>query len=668
MYWVSQKGLSLKPRRAVEDPSHLTKAEVRHRSAAAAREAAGGGDGEEGSWEDVEDDEDAMDEEELRRQEVLTAQAAAQRILGAGSGGRGGSGGEAREAGDVEDEDAKIQRLYNFDKYYPDDENVLPGGLTGELVMADGEKDPYLVVDPDEDDESDIDDFTIRPTDSLLLIGKTEDDFSTVEMHVYEDDEAHLYVHHDFILPAFPLALAYLDFCPGSSEGARGNFLAVCTFRPEIEIWDLDEIDGLDPAGVLGGFETEYGEALARAQAAVNEEEGIPEGDGEAKPTKASKKGKDEKKPGRARRALEKLAKSPVFAEGSHTDSVLSVSWNPSQRNILASGSADGTVKVWDLAQLSCVATLTHHAGKVQTVAWNPAEPTVLLTASFDRTAAVVDVRSGSLLRFDITADAESAAWDPHNPGCFFAATEAGRVLKFDVQRAVASQGAGTSVEPVFTIHAHDDAVSAMALSPDVPNLLATGSTDLTVKLWACDDNRPSCIFSRNFGVGPVFSLAFSPDTPLKLAIAGGKGKVMVWDCTDRSEVRRRYSDVVAKISSTNSKRETTVYDGLDHAKEMENTVQSMERMAISSMKGGRGGTGGMGGEEDDDGEGAGDGSEEGMAVDGGDGDGGKKKKKGKKDGKKKAPVAAQDDMGSISEEEETKLKLTKKLKLKKKK
>lgn len=45
-----------------------------------------------------------------------------------------------------------------------------------------------------------------------------QDDVSTLELWVYEEagtlgEEANVYVHHELMLPAFPLCLAWLD-CP----------------------------------------------------------------------------------------------------------------------------------------------------------------------------------------------------------------------------------------------------------------------------------------------------------------------------------------------------------------------------------------------------------------------------------------------------------------------
>jgi len=83
-------------------------------------------------------------------------------------------------------------------------------------------------------------------------------------VYVYEEPHDNLYAHHDIPLPIFPLCLAWLDYRPASFEqtagatggaaaaAGRSNLIAVGTFAPQIEIWDIDVIDALEPLAVLG--------------------------------------------------------------------------------------------------------------------------------------------------------------------------------------------------------------------------------------------------------------------------------------------------------------------------------------------------------------------------------------------------------------------------------
>lgn len=103
----------------------------------------------------------------------------------------------------------------------------------------------------DEEDE-DRDDMEIKRTDGVILVANTEEDFSSLEIQIYDEEEGNLYVHHEIALPAFPLSLAWMDISPLDVEKS-GSFVAIGTFKTGIEIWDLDILDALEPVAVLGG-------------------------------------------------------------------------------------------------------------------------------------------------------------------------------------------------------------------------------------------------------------------------------------------------------------------------------------------------------------------------------------------------------------------------------
>ena len=111
-----------------------------------------------------------------------------------------------------------------MDHYDSDDAapNLLQRLLAGKGdVFLDPDGDPYLAVGADDDSEAE--DLTIRHSDHVILAARHEEDVSNLEVWVYEeggaDGEANVYIHHDIVLPAFPLCVAWLDCDPTALLG-----------------------------------------------------------------------------------------------------------------------------------------------------------------------------------------------------------------------------------------------------------------------------------------------------------------------------------------------------------------------------------------------------------------------------------------------------------------
>ena len=64
---------------------------------------------------------------------------------------------------------------------------------------------------------------------------------------------------------------------------------------------------------------------------------------------------------------------------------------------MLASGSVDGTMKLWDASTGKLLSTLTGHAGPVSSVAWS-LDGKVLASGSLDKTVKLWDASTGNLL------------------------------------------------------------------------------------------------------------------------------------------------------------------------------------------------------------------------------------------------------------------------------
>jgi periodic tryptophan protein 1 len=418
--------------------------------------------------------------------------------------------------------DAAMAEL-DMDKYDDeDDADVNAARLFGggRATFHDtNDEDPYMTVkdEEDEEDEDYPDDFTVRGTDLVMLAARTDDDVSHLEVYVYEEpvlngtDEGNLYCHHDLLLPAFPLCMSWMD-CPTDGREGRANRVAVGTMYPGIEIWDLDVIDAVEPVATLGGYEDD--DIRGGGGSEDEDEEDAPRKGGKKASKKAGKK-----------KASRERKKKPALKTDGHSDAVLGLSWNAQYRNVLASASADHTVRVWDISTQKTQHVLRHHDGKVQAAEWNPAEPTVLLSGGFDRRACVVDVRAPekAAMAWDVHADVECAVWNLNEPTSMLVSDESGAVLCLDTRK-----GAGSA--PVFALEAHERATPSLSLCPGAPALLLTCSTDKMLKLWDIAGGKPSLVATNNPQIGAVFSAGFAPSVPYLVGCAGSKGEVAVWD------------------------------------------------------------------------------------------------------------------------------------------
>lgn len=423
----------------------------------------------------------------------------------------------------LRDEDDDLKE-YDLDHYDDDVENDksdegigmgMFGNVKSLAYHTSNEDDPYITMKENEEDDEDREELQILATDNMLLAAKVEDEVAHLEIYVYEDEADNLYVHHDIMLPAIPLCVEWLDIPAGNAivdKDSRANFVAVGTFEPDIEIWDLDTVDRMYPNAILG------------------------QGGQENKATDAKEKEKKKRK--------KKKKKSKAANDEYHVDAVLSLAANRQHRNLLASSSADKTVKLWDLHTTKCAKSYTHHTDKVCSLAWHPKESTVLLSGSYDRTVVAADMRApdAKAPQWGVESDVENVRWDPHDPNYFYVSTENGVIHYHDVRNAPKNPA---SSKPVWILQAHDESVSSFDINPTIPGFIATGSTDKQVKLWNIQSEGPTMVVSRNLDVGKVFSTVFAPDAEVsfRLAVAGSKGVVQIWDTSTNSAVRRAFAN-----------------------------------------------------------------------------------------------------------------------------
>ncbi len=197
-----------------------------------------------------------------------------------------------------------------------------------------------------------------------------------------------------------------------------------------------------------------------------------------------------------------------------HSAKVLSVAFHPNGQT-LASGGADHTVRLWDMATGTLWKTLAGHRDAVHSVAFSP-DGWILASGGADRVIRLWDTARG-ILRKTLGGHEEavhSVAFSPD--GWILASGGADRVIR------LWDADAGTFRQ---TLWGHVDRVYSVAFSPDGRTLVSSGG-DGTVRLWDVDAETLRHTLKNH--KGSVFSVAFSPDG--QTLASGGTDGARLWD------------------------------------------------------------------------------------------------------------------------------------------
>lgn len=203
-----------------------------------------------------------------------------------------------------------------------------------------------------------------------------------------------------------------------------------------------------------------------------------------------------------------------------HSAWVWSVAFSP-QGNILVSGGADQTVKLWDVRTLRCLKTLQGHNSGIWSVAFNP-QGTTIASASEDGTIKLWDATTGQYTGTlqGHTSGVHSVAFCPQ--GDILASGGADQTVRcWDIN-------AGKCVQ-VFV--GHTKTVHSVSFSPD-GDTLVSGSSDCSVRCW--DVNTGKCYQILQGHTNSVHSVSFyNTDTgkiSVLLATGSADQTVRLWD------------------------------------------------------------------------------------------------------------------------------------------
>lgn len=196
--------------------------------------------------------------------------------------------------------------------------------------------------------------------------------------------------------------------------------------------------------------------------------------------------------------SLLETASKKLLAIASDLVQVQCIAFSPTGR-LLAVGSDDAEVRLFDVTAKREIATLKGHAGSVSYVEFSP-DGRHLASASLDGTAKLWDVASRKEI-FSLSKHKNSVTC-----GRF---SSDGRWLATGSQDGTAILWDAATGQHLAAFEGHTNAVTSLAFSPD-DRRLATGSADATAKLWDLSTRQE--VFSFKGHAAQISSIAFSPD------------------------------------------------------------------------------------------------------------------------------------------------------------
>ncbi|MEO5372068.1 MAG: pentapeptide repeat-containing protein [Magnetococcus sp. DMHC-1] len=201
-----------------------------------------------------------------------------------------------------------------------------------------------------------------------------------------------------------------------------------------------------------------------------------------------------------------------------HAQSVRSVAFSPDGVR-LASGSTDKTIRIWDGATGNWLRTFTGHEKSVTSVVFNP-EGTRLASGSEDNTIRIWDGATGDLLRIlMLTKHANSSNWS-------VAFSPEGTRLASGSEDKTIRIWDGATGSLLRTLTGHENSVLSVAFSPDGTRL-ASGSEDQTIRIW--DGATGSLLCTLTGHENSVLSVAFSLDGTC-LASGSEDKNIWIWE------------------------------------------------------------------------------------------------------------------------------------------
>lgn len=249
-----------------------------------------------------------------------------------------------------------------------------------------------------------------------------------------------------------------------------------------------------------------------------------------------------------------------------HSGWIGHISWSPDGR-LLASPSAENTIRIWDVESSECITILKGHQSRVYSVAWS-ADGERLFSSSQDETIGIWDISTGKLLHQvkGFNSEVRTIAISP-NGNLLASGSRSGQICLWKLRndyvykvitemnasvRSIAwspngkllvtgsGDGSLLFINPITgeinqVIHGHNAYIFGVAWLPDGKSIISV-SGDQTIRVW--DIVTSANTHTLEGHADRINHVSISFDGKIMASKSGGKDNtVRLWSCSDWQEI-----------------------------------------------------------------------------------------------------------------------------------